>query len=111
MKQVRASDCSTINSRNYSYSLLLIYSKLTSGSKCEEYMFLLPSKAGCRSGKCFSLNSSIASLKYMYNTVSLKLYLEKYFYQRGKKSVSNDTYKHIFSSEIKIYTVLRSDNK
>jgi len=111
MKYVRASDCSTNNSSNNSYSLLLNYSKLTSGSKCEEYTFLLPSKAGCRSGKCLNLNSSIAGLKYTYNTISLKLYLEKYFYQRGKNSVSKDTYKHIFSSELKIYTVLRSDNK
>jgi hypothetical protein len=79
MKQKRASDCSTINSGNYNYTLLN-YSKLTSGSMCEVYKFLLPSKAGCRSGKCLCLNASIASLKYMYNTVSLKLYLEKYFY-------------------------------
>jgi hypothetical protein len=110
MKQERASDCSTINSNNYNYNLL-IYSKLTSGRMCEVYKFALPSKAGCRSGKCFSLNSSIAYLKYMYNTVSFKLYLEKYFYQTGKNSVSNDTYKHIFSSKLKIYTVLRSDSK
>jgi len=79
MKQERASDCRTTNSSNYNYSLLN-YSKLTAGSNCEVYKFLLPSKAGCRSGKCFSLNSSIACLKYMYNTVSFKLYLEKYFY-------------------------------
>jgi hypothetical protein len=100
MKQERASDCSTTHSTNYNYSLF-IYSKLTSGSMCEVYKFFLPSKAGCRSEKCFSLNSSIASLKYMYNTVSFKLYLEKYFYQRRKNSMSNDTYKHIFSSNLK----------
>jgi len=110
MKQERASDCSTINSSNYNYGLLN-YSKLTCGSKCELYKFLLPSKAGCRSGKCFILNSSIAFLKYMYNTVSLKLYLEKQFYWRGKNSVSNDTHKYILSSELRIYTVLRSDSK